>query len=198
MDVTSHGYSVLMSDSQSSHHTPGIDRRQLLTAGVWAAPVIVLATAAPAAAASPLPSSLVFNDLGAWIVPGPSGTVLGQIDGTTSVRVEYAQGAEHVTSMTVVITVSAIEGLVATTPTVKPSSSGGTWEGVSGVVSGESTVYTFTWVGELTPSQGQTQLDFTLPGDNASPTEVIRGKQLTAIVSAPNANSAAATPVSLS
>lgn len=43
-----------------------IDRRQLLRIGAWAAPVIVLATAAPAAASSPDDAPPDFDDLFVW------------------------------------------------------------------------------------------------------------------------------------
>ena len=54
--------STIMVDFEDA--PPAIGRRSVLRAGAWAAPVLVLATAAPAAAASVAPTgTLVFNNL---------------------------------------------------------------------------------------------------------------------------------------
>lgn len=70
-----------MTDASSARATRAIDRRQLLKAGAWAAPAIVIAAAVPAASASvdPLPA-------GGDPTPAGTGTIAGgRLNGRLSV-----------------------------------------------------------------------------------------------------------------
>jgi len=89
----------------------GLDRRKLLKIGVWAAPVVVLATAAPAAAAS---GPLTEQQAAALITPS------APTNPSTDKKVVAVKVAVNGTAATVIVA----------TVSVSPSGQG-TWKGVS-------------------------------------------------------------------
>src|SRR4051812_910081 len=84
----------------------GMDRRQLLRAGAWAAPVIVLATASPASAASTDPYELVLDGTNFNFGWSSSGQRTG-IVGSTQVRVVFHPDAATITGITLVVQLTA-------------------------------------------------------------------------------------------
>lgn len=149
----------------------GIDRRQLLRAGAWAAPALILATAAPAAAAqSVTPVSSTPLSVGtptAWMVTSHQGgsAKSAGLQGFLQIEKQWAQNATTVGPFTIVITVPKNNGFTAATPTVRGGAPG--WSAVSGVVSGANIVYTFLNSQVITNNgYWQLQLEYALPGDN--------------------------------
>ena len=147
----------------------GIDRRQLLRAGAWAAPALILATAAPAAAAQSGtgPTTITVSNPNAWMVAvyqGNSAKSAGA-QGTLQIEKQWAPSATSVGPFTIVITVPRNRGFDAATPTVRSGSAPG-WTAVSGVVSGLSVVYTFLNSQVVnTGDYVQLALNYALPGD---------------------------------
>lgn len=139
----------------------GVGRRQLLKAGAWAAPVVVLAAAVPAASASPQGQGQIgFTNITGWIVT--AGPNLTAIAGTTQFQAAWSDDAKTITSATVVITLPAA-GMVAAAPTVVAGNS--EWTAGTGTISGADAVYEFVWGGSIDPSIPgiSTPLEFTLP-----------------------------------
>ncbi|MBW9110972.1 hypothetical protein [Microbacterium ureisolvens] len=115
----------------------GIDRRKLLKMGVWAAPVVVLATAAPAAAAS---GPLTEQQAAALIAPS------APTNASTDKKVVAVKVAVNGTASTVIIA----------TITVSPSGQG-TWNGVAAPANGQSS---FTTQPVTIPAGGSTTITF--------------------------------------
>ncbi|WP_292836215.1 hypothetical protein [Microbacterium sp.] len=196
--------------------TKQLNRRQLVKAGAWAAPAVILAVATPPASAStpaPAPTpgipDLVFTNLSAGAqtryVPGHSlasppwwvagYAVLNRIDGNTSVGLSYfaTDPTAAVTSITLTLTVSDATGLLGTKPTV---TSGSGWVASSGALSGATATYVFSWAGSISAGQaGQpgytSQLTFSLPSDDLSkPSALPWPKTIAAMAIATNAHAA--------
>ncbi|BDV29761.1 hypothetical protein [Microbacterium terricola] len=165
---------------------PALSRRQILQAGVWAAPVLVLATAAPAAAASQsIPWEFASSSL-AWTF-GSNGLPNG-VSSTAAVRTSpTATGALSGVTLTAVFRKSQI----GSTPPDPTSLTGAGWTYVSKSVGTDTVTYTFLYA----PSIGK------------GATSNVLGYQLavgSSIVSQPivevayTANASKATPVSVS
>src|SRR4051812_20228255 len=92
----------------SSDNTPrrGIDRRQLLRSGVWAAPVLLLATPAPASAASAGPFTLRLLGPEMFFSWNESGQRTA-VRGTASVDVVFNAAAGTISGISLVVRVSA-------------------------------------------------------------------------------------------
>lgn len=149
-----------------------LDRRQLLKAGAWAAPVIVLATAAPAAATSPTDANTPWNSTvltsslwGLTVGGNPNNTqYFSGIDGNAYPAIKGKQGAPAVNSIVLTITVPKA-GMRAEKPTVRADSPG--WSpSTPGYVEHADTIdYVFLWSGaQAAQSYHQFRLNFTLPG----------------------------------
>lgn len=124
----------------------GISRRSMLTAGAWSVPVIVMASASPAAAVSaPIVGALRFTGFPIWFDWDDSGHRTG-IDGCTTVFLEGDPGGT-VGPVTLVVSVPAT-GMSTATPVIEESPT--SWVAQPGVVSGGLIEYTFTWGGTLT------------------------------------------------
>ena len=130
-----------------------LDRRQLLKAGAWAAPVIVLATAAPAAATSPLRATLVWNGF-----PGAYRTWAGK--STAGYYVQFQIGNSYtndrvtVNGLTVTLTVPS--DLVGTATPYFTSQNASRWSvtSVGADVEGKR-VITLSYSGSLTANPSQ-------------------------------------------
>jgi hypothetical protein len=167
-----------MSDPAPSEKS-GMNRRDLMRAGAWAAPAVLIAAATPQASASG-DATLAFNNATVWIA-SESGTPVG-ISGTTSFRVDYSPTANTVTSAALILTMNATGMLLTPVAT-----SGAGWVGPeSGVLDGNGSIsYTFAWAGSLDPDNAgsSSPLNFTIPCDaTAIP------KELVALLSSPQAS----------
>jgi hypothetical protein len=123
----------------------GMDRRDLIKAGLWAAPVLLLATATPAAAAASTPRSYL-QFIGPWSWhPGDGAGYFG-----VNVQLQGEFGAQPNPVSNVIITLSVPES----------AGSGGTAEvalgdeswiaAAGGAPSGAGPyVYTFTYIGSI-------------------------------------------------
>ncbi|WP_426323938.1 hypothetical protein [Microbacterium sp. E-13] len=141
----------------------GVSRRQLVKAGAWAAPAIVMTTAAPAHAASG-PAPVAELQLGfespslfyAWGANSADG-----IGGKLKVTLAATTGAGSSGAITVQVALDAA-GLSTAAPTVSGagwSSSAG--EAGSGANAGK-TIYTFTYAPGLTAPQTSSELAFVI------------------------------------
>jgi hypothetical protein len=166
-------------------HTPRpIDRRTVVRTGVWSVPVLSLAVAAPALAASTAKGKLkfdTFNVFGAdYNNKGKPTTVQSQVQ----VQNVYTAGGPTLTSVVVVVTYSGsrADGSAATTVTGKG------WSAGSVKASGSDWLYTFVWVGSLTTSSSTSTLSYKVPLKNNSSGNIA----LTAIASGTNVDAASA------
>ncbi|GAA5035524.1 hypothetical protein ACFQRL_00910 [Microbacterium fluvii] len=124
---------------------PALSRRQLIQAGVWAAPVLVLATAAPAAAASQAPTAPSIpwefaSSTVSWLYGSnqyPAG-----VTSTASVRVSAAAQASLGG-----ITLNAVyqTSQIGSTPPNPTSLSGTGWSFVSKSVGASTVTYSFLY-----------------------------------------------------
>jgi hypothetical protein len=138
-----------------------LDRRQLLKAGAWAAPVLVLATAAPAAAASTDPADAGGAapaqpgvDIAVYTFAQDNYDVIW--DGPTqSNRIVAMKGqaaftnldaTRAITSLTLTLTVPALGMTEGRLPEV---TSGAGWRAVSAVRTGSNMIYTFLFTGNV-------------------------------------------------
>lgn len=125
---------------------PALGRRQLLKAGAWGAPALVMTAAAPAASAShPDGPQLKFENFGPYLDQDQGQYVGVILNGR--VFVDYAAPSQPVGNVTVTISLPA--ALFSTTSTVTfLSGSGSNWAKVgSGVLQGS--VVTFTFISAL-------------------------------------------------
>lgn len=182
-----------------------LDRRQLLKAGAWAAPVIVLATAAPAAAntsGNTTPTSGAkatvhmynFSQQGItthWSA-AKNANVVDALKGQLTFQSDWSSSVA-VTSATVTLTVTSATGLleqkavVADNPNWKSTS-------VSKVTdaTGSAMIYVFTFVGSVSAQQTCPPLIYSLLADGQSTGAEIGLKQATGVFSSPQASSTTA------
>ncbi|WP_243075672.1 hypothetical protein [Microbacterium sp. SS28] len=145
-----------------------IDRRTLLRAGAWAAPVIVIAATAPAAAASNATASgeLTFTNLSYYWSYGDGGLITGLTANTT---VGFAPGGSGtIDSITLVISIENADDqyLVGGVPVLRQG--GPRWNaaggGVTVDVGGVAWIrYTFLCTGPVTPGTFTPLLEATVP-----------------------------------
>jgi len=174
-----------------------IDRRTVVRAAAWSVPVVALALAAPAAAASGIApvapsrptSTLVFDTWQSNAHWDGSGHRTG-IDTRIQVQNTYWTGSGYSTVGAPVPTLSVrvrypASSRVGAAPV---AISGAGWSFTTAVADGAGSIeYVFTWSGQaLAPSQSTPQLTYTLAA------EVPGQVQLTATASAPNADTVAA------
>ncbi|WP_394554469.1 hypothetical protein ACDF64_07405 [Agromyces sp. MMS24-JH15] len=167
-----------------------IDRRTLLKAGAWTAPVLVLATATPAAAASGTASgALTFTNLTYDWVSGDGGSFVG-LRANTNVGF-YTNPVGTVSAVVLVIEIENADGIfqVGGVPVLDPQSVPGwaaTGGGVAIDVGGVPWIrYTFTWTGALTPFNATGLLLATVPLSSPQ-TPPVRAHAWTAVATAPN------------
>lgn len=136
----------------------GLTRRQVVTAGAWSAPVVLLATAIPAAAASP-DAQIAFTDAEGWYEYDAQGKIA--IRGHFGVQAAYLAPNIDITGITVVLTIDAL-GLTGAGEIV--GSPG--WAIGPAPISNGKYVYTVTYGPTLsTTAVGSTSLDFRLFGN---------------------------------
>lgn len=172
----------------NEQHTPvparrGIDRRSVVRAGVWTVPVVTLATAAPAFAASNAKGELKFDTFNVFPTDFSGGDPT-KLESQIQVQNKFVSGGPTVTSLTVLVTYpdSRTNGAA---PSIV---SGPGWTFGSAMKSGSNWVYSFVWTGTLAPSASTPPMDYKVPLTDSSKGEV----DLTAIASATNATSATA------
>ncbi|KQP69579.1 hypothetical protein ASF40_17115 [Microbacterium sp. Leaf288] len=138
----------------------GLDRRKLLKIGVWAAPVVVLATAAPAAASSPSTTPVQSLDVTASDVHYTNdGAKFTGAAGSIAIQLVQSDGpATNATGVTVTLTINS-----ASLQNAAPTNLSAGWTSAAPIASGANYVYTFSYPTGLTPDAQRT-LDFTLPG----------------------------------
>lgn len=162
-----------------------IDRRSVIRAGAWTVPVVSLAVAAPALAASATKGTLkfdTFNVFGAdYNNKGKPTSAQSQVQ----VQNVFTAGGPTLTSVTVLVTypASRVDG------TAPQSVTGSGWSFGSATQSGTTWIYSFVWVGTLAPSHSTSALSYKVPLRNNSSGNVA----LTASASATGIASASAT-----
>jgi hypothetical protein len=140
----------------------GVSRRQLVKAGVWAAPAVAMAVATPAASAS---GTLALTISGASLAYAWGSGTLNGIDGSLTVTNQTNTGTGGtVEGISVVVSVDAT-GVALTAPAdVTPN-----WTASTGTVSDGKASFTFTFAGTLASNQSQA-LIFTLGSNGLTST----------------------------
>ena len=155
MDVTHDGWTFEM---------PGQpDRRTVVRAAAWAAPVVAVAVAAPAVAASATKPILKFDTLnlfGADYVAGDPTTLESQIQ----VQNVFAATSPTLTTVTVAVTYpdTRVSGAAPTSLT------GAGWGFSSAAHVGSTWVYTFVYGGSVAPGSSTSTLDYHVPLTSAA------------------------------
>jgi hypothetical protein len=160
-----------------------IDRRTVVRMGAWTVPVVSLAAAAPALAASAAKGKLkfdTFNVFGADYTKGKPTSAQSQIQAENV----YTAGGPTLTTLTVLVTYpgSRVTGAAA------QSVSGSGWTAGSPTQSGSDWVYSFVWTGSLASSHSTSTLSYKVPLKNSSSGNLA----LTAVASAVGVQSASA------
>ncbi|MGU3645886.1 hypothetical protein ACLBXX_13035 [Microbacterium sp. C23T] len=144
--------------ASADDHT--IDRRKLLKVGAWAAPVVVLAAAVPAAAASGTTQLSV--TAGATLFYTWTDTTPTGIGGAVTLGLAHTAGSGgSATPVSIVVSVDASGLAAANAPTVV-SGAGWTPAGVSGPTNGRLN-YTFTYAPSLAAGGSTATLVFVVP-----------------------------------
>ena len=170
---------------ESAIDSPTLDRRQLLRAGAWAAPVVLIAAATPAAAASVTVAQLGFTYFEASYVWGYNPDVFLGIRGSTSVSYTVNSGpAPALTSVTLTLRVRS-QGMLAQPPTASTvvDEKPGVWTAGAGSVNGGIATYLFTWAGELSANKDTANLVFSLPGNEMPRPDVDEKNNLISLAS---------------
>jgi|tagenome__1003787_1003787.scaffolds.fasta_scaffold20782072_2 hypothetical protein len=153
-----------------------IDRRSVVRAGAWTLPVVSLAVAAPALAASVTKGTLTFDTFNVF---GADYNNKGKpTSAQTQIQVQnvFTPGGPTLASVTVLVTYpgSRVTGSAPTAVT------GNGWAFGSASASGSNWVYSFVWTGTLTTSHSTSTLSYQVPLKNNSSGNIA----LTAIASA--------------
>jgi hypothetical protein len=164
--------------------TRQLDRRTVVRTGAWSVPVLSLAVAAPALAASAAKGTLkfdTFNVFGAdYNGKGKPTTAQSQVQ----VQNVFTTGGPTLTSVAVAVTYpgSRVDGAAPQAVT------GSGWTSGSATASGSDWVYTFVWAGSLASSSSTSTLSYKVPLRNNSSGAIA----LTAIASATGVDAASA------
>lgn len=145
-----------------------VSRRTLLKAGAWSVPVVALAVAAPAKAASgeeAIVDAYTFSQSGVetFYDGAKGGNVVTAFNGSATFSVTW-DSPVSVNSATLMISVPAAGIDLQKSPTF--SGTGWTYAGQSS--SGGTVVYTFVFGGEVPKSGTSPTLTYTLPGDRTT------------------------------
>ncbi len=161
-----------------------LDRRTVVRVGAWTVPVVSLAAAAPALAASATHGTLkfdTFNVFGAdYNNKGKPTTAQSQVQ----VQNVYAAGGPTLATLTVLVTYpgSRVNGAAPQSVT------GSGWTFGSATQSGTDWVYSFVWTGSLVTSHSTSTLSYKVPLKNNSSGNIA----LSALASASGVQSATA------
>ena len=139
------------------------DRRTVVRAAAWAAPVVAVAVAAPAVAASASTPNLHFDTLnlfGADYVAGNPTTLESQV------QVQNVYAATSPTLTTVTVTVSYPDSRVSGAAPTSLTGSG--WSYSSSAHAGSTWVYTFVYGGSVPPGSSTSTLDYRVPLTSAA------------------------------
>jgi len=133
-----------------------LDRRKLLKVGAWAAPVVVLAAAVPAASASGA-MTLSFEESNFFYTSNAA--EFTGVGAAIKVKLAHSTGSGgSVNPLTMVVKIGSA-GLQQVAPTI----TGSGWTGGAPAVEGDRFVYTFTYAGGLTAGGSTSGLLFTVP-----------------------------------
>lgn len=128
--------------ASADDHT--IDRRKLLKVGAWAAPVVVLAAAVPAASASGASALSFAPGAMAYTWGTTSGSGVAGIGGEFPIALTQTTGTNGAAkNITVIVTVGS-QGLAATAPQVPAG-----WSASAGTIAGNNLVFTFIHTGAI-------------------------------------------------
>jgi hypothetical protein len=161
-----------------------LDRRSVVRAGVWTVPVVSLAAAAPALAASATKGTLTFdtfNVFGAdYNNKGKPTSAQSQIQ----VQNVFTAGGPTLSTLSVFVTYpgSRVTGVAPQSVT------GSGWTFGSATASGTDWVYSFVWTGTLATSHSTSTLSYKVPLKNNSSGNIA----LTALASASGVQSGSA------
>ncbi len=138
----------------------GMDRRKLLKMGIWAAPVVVLATATPAAASSPSTTPVQnLNVTASGVSYINDGSKFTGIAGSVAIKLQQSAGPlTSAEGITVTLTIDS-----ASLQKTAPTNLSAGWSSAPPVESGTNFIYTFSHPTALAPEAAST-LDFTMPG----------------------------------
>jgi hypothetical protein len=139
------------------------DRRTVVRAAAWAAPVVAVAVAAPAVAASASTPNHHFDTLnlfGADYVAGDPTTLESQV------QVQNVYAATSPTLSTLTVTVSYPDSRVSGAAPTSVTGSG--WSYGSSAHAGSTWVYTFVYGGSVPPGSSTSTLDYRVPLTSAA------------------------------
>jgi hypothetical protein len=158
-------------DEQHTHARRQIDRRALVRAGVWAVPVVTLATAAPAMAAvsGQTTGSLLLNSLNLYGADYDGKGKATTVESQTSVQNVWTTAGPTLTVVTLFVTYQ--DGKVDGQAPSLVSGTGWSFAGPA-VKSSGRWQYTFLWTGTLVPSGSTPTLTWRVPLKNTSSGEV--------------------------
>lgn len=154
-------------DGGPNDEPTGVHRRRLLRAGVWTAPAVLVAGAAPAYAISPKAKIYMYTFaqngvVTEWAGPPTNANVFVSMTGTAQFSSGYDSAPVIVTAATLTLTMP-VGGMDQTgTPVVV---SGAGWSFASQSFSATTATYTFTWTGSVAATQQSSVLVYRLPGN---------------------------------
>jgi hypothetical protein len=159
-----------------------LDRRTVVRTGAWSVPVLSLALAAPALAASATTGKLAFDTFNVFGADHNSKGKPTAAQSQLQVQNAYTAGGPTLTSVVVAVTYSGsrVDG------TAPQAVTGSGWTFGSASASGSNWVYTFVWAGSLATSQSTSTLSYKVPLRNNSSGTIA----LTAIASATGVDAA--------
>lgn len=138
-----------------------MSRRAMLRGVAWAAPVIVVATAAPGAAASGGDVGIVMDNFyvgKVWATwPNDWGGILGNL------QIDRSGFGTSLTQLFVTLTVESRLGLTGDSGSVNITGSNPGWSVLTVSVGATYTVYTFMWNGNMVPNGNTGILNYTIP-----------------------------------
>jgi hypothetical protein len=161
-----------------------LDRRSVVRAGAWTVPVVSLAVAAPALAASVTKGKLQFDTFNVFGADYNSKGKPTSAQSQVQVQNVFTPGGPTLTTVTVLVTYSGSR----VSGDAPQSVTGSGWAFGSATASGTSWVYSFVWTGTLTSSHSTSTLSYKVPLKNNSSGTIA----LTATASATGVTPAAA------
>jgi len=147
----------------------GVSRRQLLRAGVWSAPVIVLATAAPAAALSPGENRGGTFSLNGYSWAGSNG---GSGGGAAYVFINMAGARGNYAPGELIFTISVASGTI-TSVTFGGNASYTSWLMVPAALAADTTMVTFYPAVTLEVDKQYNMADINITTSGAQPTGAV-------------------------
>lgn len=150
-------------DDRTAEPQSGISRRGLLRGVAWAAPVIVVATAAPGASASGGDIQVAWTNFtvdSIYINGDDWGGVVGNFD---IQRINDVWNGPILSALTATVTFETRLGLTGVLGSVDISGSSAGWSVQSASIGVTYTVYSFAWNGSMAPYGDTGVLHYSIP-----------------------------------